>query len=220
MRVFSSHYGRHVFFAGLDSPPFTALKERTNARLKDNSWRLWAVPLHWLCGSGLAAPADQRQSKHLRKSFYWPLEARTALAQYLRSKGWIVLECSTEADIDMACDCTPGDVIISIDSDMFIYKNVSIIRLSISRWRFLVYVLPDVLATLGINRTQLTVLDLVSHNDYNSNIHGLGCATNFSIIKGLHGNVASFLTWIKTPLRPYQGVRPGGADSCTTCSSH
>ncbi|KAF9542693.1 hypothetical protein EC957_001748 [Mortierella hygrophila] len=42
------------------------------------------------------------------------------------------------------------------------------------------------MATLGpISRTQLTVLGIVSHNDYNKNVYGLGCATNFSIIKSL-----------------------------------
>ncbi|KAF9536415.1 hypothetical protein EC957_011042 [Mortierella hygrophila] len=45
------------------------------------------------------------------------------------------------------------------------------------------------MATLGaISRTQLTVLGIVSHNDYNKNVYELGCATNFSIIKNLSGS--------------------------------
>ena len=47
--------------------------------------------------------------------------------------------------------------------------------------------LPDVLRVLNINRSQLTVLGVVSKNDYNRNIHSLGSATNFSIIKELKG---------------------------------
>jgi len=126
-------------------------------------------------------------SKLLRKAFYWSPEARRALAQHLRTKGWTVIECSTEADIKIACDCESGDVVISGDSDMLIHKNVRTIWRPISRRRFLVYEIPEVLAALGINRDQLTVLGLVSHNDYNRNIYGLGCAANFRIIKELDG---------------------------------
>ncbi|KAF8953389.1 hypothetical protein BGZ52_011803 [Haplosporangium bisporale] len=44
--------------------------------------------------------------------------------------------------------------------------------------------------TLSINRTQLAILRIVSHNDYNCNIFGLGCPTNFKIIKELSGSDA------------------------------
>ncbi|KAF9992647.1 hypothetical protein BGZ80_008459, partial [Entomortierella chlamydospora] len=48
------------------------------------------------------------------------------------------------------------------------------------------YKIDEVLAALGgISRKKLTVLGIVSHNDYNKNIYGLGCATNFGIIKSL-----------------------------------
>jgi hypothetical protein len=123
----------------------------------------------------------------LRKAFYWSPDARRGLAQYLRSKGWTVIECATEADLKIASDCKAGDIVISSDSDMLLYKNVTTIWRPISRQRFLVYRIPDILATLGVSRTQFTVLGLVSHNDYNRNIYGLGCSTNFSIIKELHG---------------------------------
>jgi hypothetical protein len=123
----------------------------------------------------------------LRKAFYWSPDARRGLAQYLRSKGWTVIECATEADLKIASDCKAGDIVISSDSDMLMYKNVTTIWRPISRQRFLVYRIPDILATLGVSRTQFTVLGLVSHNDYNRNIYGLGCSTNFSIIKELHG---------------------------------
>ncbi|KAF9920167.1 hypothetical protein FBU30_010048, partial [Linnemannia zychae] len=51
----------------------------------------------------------------------------------------------------------------------------------------LVYHLPDVLTAIGINRVQLTVLGIVSTNDYNSNVPSLGAESNFGIIKQLHG---------------------------------
>ncbi|KAI7817099.1 hypothetical protein BC939DRAFT_18718 [Gamsiella multidivaricata] len=77
---------------------------------------------------------------------------------------------------------------------MLIYKNVRTIWRPISRRRFLVYDIPEVLAALGIIRDQLTVLDLVSHNDYNRNIYGLGRATDFSIIKELDGGDTMSMT--------------------------
>ncbi|KAI8599561.1 hypothetical protein EDD21DRAFT_379506 [Dissophora ornata] len=56
--------------------------------------------------------------------------------------------------------------------------------------RFLVYNVQDILASLKITRTQLTVLGDVSRSDYNRNIYSLGSATNFSIIKTLQGDDA------------------------------
>ncbi|KAG0247706.1 hypothetical protein BG011_001049 [Mortierella polycephala] len=50
---------------------------------------------------------------------------------------------------------------------------------------FLVYDVPDAVRTLSINRPRLTVLGVVTRNDYNRNIHSLGSAINFSIIKAL-----------------------------------
>ena len=41
------------------------------------------------------------------------------------------------------------------------------------------------LKTLDLSRAQWTVLGIVSANDYNKNIHGLGIASNFGIVKSL-----------------------------------
>ncbi|KAF8908742.1 hypothetical protein BGZ58_006062, partial [Dissophora ornata] len=124
--------------------------------------------------------------KHMEKGFYWSLESRRAFAQYLRLKGWSVVECPTEADIAIAVRCRSGDIVISKDSDTLVYKSILTIWRPISRKRFLVYEIPDVLATLGISRTQLTVLGVVSRNDYNRNIPSLGSETNFSIVTTLN----------------------------------
>ncbi|KAG0317269.1 hypothetical protein BGZ99_006411 [Dissophora globulifera] len=126
--------------------------------------------------------------KNLAKAFQWTLEARHDLAMHLRKKGWSVEECPTEADLKIASDCLPGDIVLSQDSDMFIYEKISTVWRPISRERFLVYKVADVLAVLGINRVQLTVLGVVSRNDYTSNIASLGFARNFSVIKALDGD--------------------------------
>ncbi|KAF9198899.1 hypothetical protein BGZ59_004342, partial [Podila verticillata] len=108
--------------------------------------------------------------------------------QYMRDKNWNIVESPTEADLHIARDCQPIDVVVSRDSDLLIYQNVTTVWRPISKGRFLVYDINDVLATLKITRTQLTVLGVVSRNDYSKNIRGLGPATNFSVIKRLCGD--------------------------------
>jgi|SRR5690554_3445255 len=107
-------------------------------------------------------------------------EDRQAFATYLRHAGWSVVECQTEADIKVARDFMPGDIVLSRDSDMLMYESISTVWRPISAGRILVYDEPSALAALGINRTQLIVLGIVSKNVYNANIPSLGCATNLA----------------------------------------
>ncbi|KAH7048842.1 PIN domain-like protein [Linnemannia elongata] len=123
-------------------------------------------------------------NKNLATAFRWDPVAKQSLIAYLRERGWDVVECPTEADTKIAEDCHPGDVVISSDSDSLVYRNISVVWRPISGGRFLVYNIDEVLSTLSLNRNQLTVLGIVSYNDYNKNIYGLGCATNYGIIKG------------------------------------
>ncbi|KAF9537113.1 hypothetical protein EC957_008805, partial [Mortierella hygrophila] len=66
---------------------------------------------------------------------------------------------------------------------MMIYSSISVVWRPISGGQFLVYNIDEVLSTLDLNKNQPTVLGVVSHNDYNKNIYGLGCATNYGIIR-------------------------------------
>ena len=91
----------------------------------------------------------------------------------MRHCGWTVDVCETEADLAMAQDAQPDDIIISKDSDMMAYQSVKTLWRPVSNNLILVYKLPDVLATLGITRTQLTALAVVSRNDYHKNIYSL-----------------------------------------------
>lgn len=76
------------------------------------------------------------------------------------------------------------------------HPNVTMIWRPVSGGRFLEYMVEYVMEALGaISWTLLTVLGIVS---YNNNINGLGCATNFSIIKSLSGTCFSYL--LKKPL--------------------
>ncbi|KAF9343629.1 hypothetical protein BGX26_005436, partial [Mortierella sp. AD094] len=127
-------------------------------------------------------------TKNLSGACYWSREKRQQFAQYMRDKNWNIIESPTEADLHIARDCQPTDVVVSRDSDLLIYRNVTTVWRPISKGRFLVYGIDDILATLKITWTQLTVLGVVSRNDYNKNIRGLGAPTNFSIVKRLCGD--------------------------------
>jgi hypothetical protein len=116
-------------------------------------------------------------------SFYWSLASRIQFAEYMRSRGWTVKSCRTEADVAIAQDAQPNDIIVSTDSDMFAYSSIVTIWRPVSKLVILVYKVPDVLLTLGITRSQLTALAVVSRNDYQRNIQSLGLATNYGVIK-------------------------------------
>ncbi|KAF9316077.1 hypothetical protein BGZ91_005633 [Linnemannia elongata] len=126
---------------------------------------------------------DVRSS--LASSFYWSRESRLGFAQYMQNAGWTVKLADTEADLAIAIDAQPDDIVISRDSDMMAYTSIRTLWRPISRGLILVYNVPDLLKALGVSRSQLTALAAVSRNDYNKNIHSLGPATNFSIIKSI-----------------------------------
>ncbi|KAF9558374.1 hypothetical protein EC968_007111 [Mortierella alpina] len=124
-------------------------------------------------------------SKDLRSAFYWTLDARRAFANYMLEHGWTVVQCATEADLTIAQTCKSADIVVSRDSDMLYYASVRTIWRPISKGRILVYDVNGVMATLGINQAQLTVLGVVSHNDYNRSIPSLGSVSNYGIVKEL-----------------------------------
>lgn len=124
-------------------------------------------------------------NKLLRASFYLSQDARVSLAGYLRERGWTVVECRSEADITIAIECQPQDIVVSRDSDMLIYAAVHTIWRPISRGKYLVYHLPEVLSHLGVSRLALTVLGIICKNDYTSNLPQLGLTTNVKILKSL-----------------------------------
>ncbi|KAI7831572.1 hypothetical protein BC939DRAFT_473129 [Gamsiella multidivaricata] len=78
-----------------------------------------------------------------------------------------------------------GDIIVSGDSDMLIYPTVETVWRPISRGRFLVYNLFEVGKYLEIGRSGLTVLGIVSNNDYSKNIFGLGAISNLAVIRDI-----------------------------------
>ena len=124
-------------------------------------------------------------NKYLNAAFCWDPDARHGLARFLGELGWNVVECITEADTQIARDCQDGDIVITGDSDALVYSTITTVWRPLADGKFLEYCMKDVLSALKIDRTQLTVLGIVSYNDYNRNIRGLGCETNYGIIKRL-----------------------------------
>ncbi|KAK3814486.1 MAG: hypothetical protein J3Q66DRAFT_403029 [Benniella sp.] len=47
--------------------------------------------------------------KSIRQSFQWSTKERDSLASHLESKGFSVLVCPTEADVQITKDCQPSD---------------------------------------------------------------------------------------------------------------
>jgi hypothetical protein len=102
------------------------------------------------------------------------------------NKGYAIILCSTEADVAIASDCHPSDLVMSSDSDLLIYPTIRTLWRPIARQsKFLVYEKNDLLSTLDLSQPQLTVFGIVSNNDYDQNIHNIGVKTNYSLVKSL-----------------------------------
>ncbi|KAG0294470.1 hypothetical protein BGZ98_001756 [Dissophora globulifera] len=110
---------------------------------------------------------------------------RESFAEYMTRAGWKVQTCVSEADVGIARDCQPGDIVVSADSDMLAYSSILILWRPISRSLILVCEISDVCQVLCVSRIQLTALAVVSNNDYGKNIRSLEPAINFSIIKAI-----------------------------------
>ncbi|KAF9934614.1 Rad2 nuclease [Modicella reniformis] len=121
--------------------------------------------------------------KHLGRAFEWSHDSRQELVAFLQNRGWRVKLAEFEADLEIARDCSPDDVVLSRDSDMLAYEQVVTIWRPVKGGNVLVYNLPDVLSAIGLSRAQLTALAVVSRNDYSRNVSSLGCSTNLGIVK-------------------------------------
>ncbi|KAH7053611.1 hypothetical protein BKA57DRAFT_502069 [Linnemannia elongata] len=113
-----------------------------------------------------ASTAQVREAPNLGSAFYWSLASRQHFTEYMRGLGWTVILCNTEADISIAQDSQPGDIVISSDSDMMAYASVQTLWRPVSHDLLLVCSMPDVLKTIEFTRNQLTALAIVSRNDY------------------------------------------------------
>ncbi|KAF9131356.1 hypothetical protein BG015_003870, partial [Linnemannia schmuckeri] len=122
--------------------------------------------------------------KKLRDAFYLGQGSRMALVTYLHGEDWILPEVASEADVAIARDFKPDDVVVSGDSDMVAYENVETIWWPLSQRRLPKYEMAVVSKHhLQLSHVQLTVLCCVSKNDYSTNLNRMGIKTNYGIIK-------------------------------------
>ncbi|KAI8598032.1 hypothetical protein EDD21DRAFT_383772 [Dissophora ornata] len=126
--------------------------------------------------------------KPLRGCYRWSSEEKKACSVFLRSRGWSVIDCPAEADVEIAKVCGPGDAVASRDGDFFAYQQVQTIWRVVgfgARANVHCYHVQEVLLSLGLTRDQLTALCVVTGNDYNKNISTLGICTNYELIKDI-----------------------------------
>ncbi|KAG9063007.1 hypothetical protein KI688_004607 [Linnemannia hyalina] len=134
-------------------------------------------------GHSPCKPTFKKLMNKLRGAFYLGQDSRMVLVTYLRGQGWSLPEIASEADITIAHDFKPGDIVVSQDSDITAYENVETIW-PLSRRRFLKYEMGAVAKHhLQLSRVQLTVLYCVSKNDYTTNLNQMGVRTNYGTIK-------------------------------------
>lgn len=96
----------------------------------ENRWRDAAVQ---------HKPTFKKLEKKLRDAFYLGQDSRMVLATYLRGQGWSLPDTASEADVTIARNFMPGDIVVSQDSDMAAYENVETIWRPLPRKRFLKY---------------------------------------------------------------------------------
>ncbi|KAF8937822.1 hypothetical protein BGZ58_002090 [Dissophora ornata] len=143
--------------------------------------------------------------RQLSKTFRWDPAARDGLVAFLRNNGWAVVQCETEADVKIAKDTIDGDIVISGDSDLFIYQNITVLWRPARNSGFQECKKSDVLSGLGLQSSQqLTALGVVSTNDYGHSVYGLECETNFKVIKCTE---ATWLHLSAFKLKELQSVR-------------
>ncbi|CAO3570957.1 unnamed protein product [Mortierella alpina] len=118
----------------------------------------------------------KKAEKGLRGGFKWSILDRRNFVAFLQGQQLDARFCETEADIAIAADCQPVDIVLSQDSDFFAYESVKTL------WR-----------PVG-KKDDIEVLE------YNK--AALGIATNYKILKNLpDGDVPSLvLIYHESPL--------------------
>ncbi|KAF9956089.1 hypothetical protein BGZ72_003026 [Mortierella alpina] len=147
----------------------------------------------------------KQAEKGLRGGFKWTIEDRKDFVNFLRGQGIDARFCPFEADIAIAKDCQPADIVLSQDSDFFAYDTVKMLWRPVGKrdeGKVLEYDKAAVLDKIGLSSTKLTALACVSSNDYNRNIPYLGIATNYNVIKDLPDTDVTFLVqgYLESPL--------------------
>ncbi|KAG0246756.1 hypothetical protein DFQ27_002873, partial [Actinomortierella ambigua] len=110
------------------------------------------------------------------------------LAQFLNdlNVGWLAFQAPYEADNAIARRCARADVVVSTDSDLLGYANVTQLVRPMRGEKYGIYVVADIIATLGLpSFCHWQALCTVSKTGYSDNVAGLGHVRNVEAIKNL-----------------------------------
>ncbi|KAF9577228.1 hypothetical protein BGW38_007706, partial [Lunasporangiospora selenospora] len=127
----------------------------------------------------------------LKRAFYWQHQDRLTFIEYMTSKGWEIQLCPMEADISIAAECQPHDIVISRDSDLLVFRRIRQLWRPMGpsrRMWFLTYAKDDICSELEFTDQQLTALGIVCKNDYSPNIPMVGIEKSYKIIKAIDGD--------------------------------
>lgn len=161
---------------------------RTSSLAKANTLLL-EMEVHLQSGRKLRKQHFRKLSKFINGAFYLTANLRAELARHLRKEGWTVIECPSEADIQIALDCQAHDIVISADSDSLIHSSIKTIWWPArNRGTYLEYRVAELLEQLELSRTGLTALGIISKNDYACNVKRMGLKGNYSLIRTMEMN--------------------------------
>ncbi|GJJ71545.1 hypothetical protein EMPS_04256 [Entomortierella parvispora] len=128
----------------------------------------------------------RKLNKGLNAAFYLSADLRESLAQFLIAKGWSVIQCPSEADIQIALNCRTEDIVVSGDSDSLVHlSSITTIWRPLARGGYLEYDVPKLLIHLQLTRAGLTALGVVCRNDYSCNLKQMGIVTNYEVLQSL-----------------------------------
>ena len=143
-----------------------------------------------LTAAALVPKLNKNHWKHLEKELFAayliPNKSIVWLKEQLSQAGVAVQSASMEADVFIAQQVAA--IVVSKDGDYYCHKNVSVYGKFILQTRTMqVQVLSfnqmEILDRLGLASAQLSVLGILSGNDYVPNIKGYGCEKNFKLLK-------------------------------------
>ncbi|KAI7819423.1 hypothetical protein BC939DRAFT_495267 [Gamsiella multidivaricata] len=164
-------------------------KNRLTADLKKLQANLKVMSTKSSNGQWTSKSVVTKIKKGLRDVYRFDAAAKQTLRDALREKGFSVCTCRTEADTCIARTLTmaAGSFVVSADSNLLIYLSVTkILRPIFHGLAYALYTKESVTNALHVpSADYVTLLGIVSKNDYTENIPGLGIVRNLEIIRAL-----------------------------------
>ncbi|KAH8555041.1 hypothetical protein BGW37DRAFT_517546 [Umbelopsis sp. PMI_123] len=120
-----------------------------------------------------------------RRAFELTPNMMQEIFETAKEDGWSIVQCDGEADVHIgSLGLTANAIVVSGDSDLLFYENIHHI-LRPAKQGYLFYKKSHILELLNMTSPQWTCVGVVSGNDYDPNITGLGIATNCTLVKNI-----------------------------------